>query len=692
MSTPAPRYVCPRCRASYTSPLRFCQQCGADMQRASALEMAARREGVSSDDLEAASTSAVRRAPSEGGEASGPSAAPWATAADRRVSASAQTWLGRVVDGRYRVIEVIGRGGMGVVYKVEHVRMGKMAAMKVLHKDLADDPEVVRRFEREAAAVSRLDHPNTVQVFDFGTAGGALYLIMEYVRGQDLAHILDRDGPLPFARAAPLLVQICGALGEAHELGIVHRDLKPENVLITRTTGGRDFAKVLDFGLAKLGAREQVPAETDRTEIVGTPYFMSPEQIRGDEVDARADVYSLGALMYMLLTGRPPFTAKSAVGVLTKHLTAELIAPSAAAPEQGLTPEIDEIVTRAMAKEPAARWATVAEMSAAIERVYGEQIGDASPIGLPRARGRMYTEEDEPLSDMRLRRADLDEFERSLRRRRVTSTVFVIVVCLAALAAAAWGIWLREPEPHRAEVEPNDEDARATTIAADREVTGFLGKRISRAQPDRDVFRVDWPSGSSRLVTVRVSGLPNLDLRLILRDGRGQQLATADEAAVGGGEVLHRWRVDGPLLVEVTETMRPGQVLPTENVSDPYTLVVMAEGEDAGWESEPNGNTPDATPLPPGSALRGWLDGRGDLDLLRWEGEPGPVTVEVDGDPALPLQWRDPAGTIHPPGTTTLTLDRGAVLRLERSDRDLAHEAPLPGADAPWTVVATPAR
>jgi serine/threonine protein kinase len=220
--------------------------------------------------------------------------------ADRRVSASNQTWLGTIVDGRYRVLEAIGRGGMGVVYKVEHVRMGKIAAMKVLHRDLADDPDVIQRFEREAAAVSRLQHPNAVQVFDFGAAQGALYLIMEYVRGQDLATIVERDGPLPFARAAPLLTQILGALGEAHELGIVHRDLKPDNVLVTRTTGGRDFAGVLDFGWQAGPRRAPTSAISRRSSARRT---MAPERIRGDEVDARTDVYAMGALMYRLSPG-----------------------------------------------------------------------------------------------------------------------------------------------------------------------------------------------------------------------------------------------------------------------------------------------------------------------------------------------------------------------------------------------------
>src|SRR5436190_5828460 len=162
-STPAQRFECPRCRTSYDQPGRFCRECGADMTKAS--------EPAAEDSVSAsASRSADDSAP----------------ITDRRLRDSNQAWLGKVVDGRYRVLEVIGRGGMGVVYRVEHVRMGKIAAMKVLHRDLAQDPEIIARFEREAAAVSRLHHPHTVQVFDFGTAQGALYLIMELVRGQDL--------------------------------------------------------------------------------------------------------------------------------------------------------------------------------------------------------------------------------------------------------------------------------------------------------------------------------------------------------------------------------------------------------------------------------------------------------------------------------------------------------------------------
>src|SRR5687767_8599434 len=311
-STPAQRFECPRCRTSYEQPSHFCRECGADMTGPS--------EPAGTEVPASASASASQSADDS------------APVTDRRLRDSNQAWLGKVVDGRYRVLEVIGRGGMGVVYRVEHLRMGKIAAMKVLHRDLAQDADVVGRFEREAAAISKLHHPHTVQVFDFGTAQGALYLIMEYVRGRDLARIIERDGPMPWARAAPLLAQICGALSEAHELGIVHRDLKPENVLITRSTAGRDYAKVLDFGLAKLDQRGAPPDTTDKSAIVGTPYFMAPEQIRGEEVDARTDIYSFGALMFEILTGEHVYQGTTAVGVLTKHLTGDADAPSMRAP------------------------------------------------------------------------------------------------------------------------------------------------------------------------------------------------------------------------------------------------------------------------------------------------------------------------------------------------------------------------
>jgi serine/threonine-protein kinase len=663
---------------------KFCGQCGADLRNVSPLAMAALKDGVDDAKLHDVEASWL------GGDRAdhGP------TATERRVTASNQTWMGRVVDGRFRVIDVIGRGGMGVVYKVEHLRMSKIAAMKVLHADLAGDPDVVRRFELEAAAVSRLDHPNTVQVFDFGTAQGALYLIMEYVRGQDLGAIVTRDGPLPWARAAPLFFQICGALGEAHDLGIVHRDLKPENVLVSRAAGGRDFAKVLDFGLAKLGARDQPPPTvTDKTEIVGTPYFMSPEQIRGDEVDERADLYSMGALMYTVLTGEHVFTAKNAVGVLTKHLTAEVVPPSARAPRLGLDPRIDALILRALDKDPAARWPTANALGAAIEALYTELVGDL-PIGTASRsfKQRAASVADEPVSDFRLKRADLDQFERGLRRRTWVLGVIGGVAAVALAGLAVWMLVLRSEGPATREREPNQDVATATPIGFATEVTGQLGKRLGPREPDRDLYRVLGTTDGERIVDVHVSAIPNIDLVLTLRDATGQPIAVVDEGGVGAPEAFHRRRLRGGIMIEVGEAMATDQAWPIENVSDDYTLRIDTD-DAVGWEIEPDGTAGDATPLGPGQSMRGWLDARADVDVLRWDGPAGAATVEVAADPSLPVTWRVGDGPRQiGAGKITVALAAGDRIWLERADRDRPRGQPLPGEEQAWTVTVTPAR
>jgi serine/threonine protein kinase len=601
---------------------------------------------------------------------------------DRRLNDSNQAWLGKVVDGRYKVMEVIGRGGMGVVYRVEHLRMGKVAAMKVLHRDLASDPDVVQRFEREAAAVSRLHHPHTVQVFDFGTAQGALYLIMEYVRGLDLGSIITRDGPLPWSRAAPLLAQICGALAEAHELGIVHRDLKPENVLITRTGNGRDYAKVLDFGLAKLEQQKAPTTATDRQQIVGTPYFMSPEQIRGDDVDTRSDIYSFGCLMFEVLTGQHLFTGSTAVGVLTKHLTAEPDAPSMRTPKLGIDPQVDALCRKALAKDPSMRFQTATALVEAIEEVYTDTVGNATGAG-SRSRNRAFAVPDQgEESDVRLRRSDIDAFERGMKRQRYVTLGLMITLVVGAAGGAAYV--LTRPQPVLDEErEPNDDIAHANKIALT--VTGHLGKRHSPEAGDRDTFIVPWPAATKRVVSVRVSGLPNLDINLALTDGDGLHGAVADEGQIGEGEMLHRRSIDGSLVISIDQTLQPNQHLPVENVSDLYTVTVVEEDPSAG-EVEPNGTDADANPLELTKELRGYLDTRNDVDVLRWMGETGTFNVVVRAD-GIPLAWHIGDGGPRTPGAASVQLQHGDLIRIERTDK--GQKGSLPGRDQPWSIAVT---
>jgi eukaryotic-like serine/threonine-protein kinase len=667
-STPDPRYVCPRCRSAFAEPARFCALCGADMMHASALDASSPAE-LLAEPPDEASAEALQ---------------------DRRLTESNRTWLGKVVDGRYRVLDVIGRGGMGVVYRVEHLRMGKIAAMKVLHRELANDREAVERFEREAAAVSRLHHPHTVQVFDFGRTQGALYLIMEYVRGQDLAHIINRDGAMPWSRAAPILAQICGALQEAHELGIVHRDLKPENVLIGRTTGGRDFAKVLDFGLAKLDSRQLPTTTSDRQEIIGTPYFMSPEQIRGDEVDARSDLYSFGALMFNVLTGQNLYTASNAVGVLTKHLTSEPDAPSQRAPTMGIDPKVDHLCRRALAKEPSQRWQSAGELAAEIEEAYRELVGDITNSGRGGSRrlggGHLVVESDHGSSDLRLRRSDLDAFERSLKRRRFLVGTIVAVMMTSAAAGLGWYV-IRDGQVATREREPNSEPATATLIAFERPVPAQLGKRRSKNEGDRDLFEVK-DSAGHQFISIEVSSIPNVDLALMIMGRDGHPWATIDEGGVGEGEHLFRRAVEGPVFVAIESLLSDGQAVPTENVSDDYTLTIRRVPINPAWEIEPNASQADATDLAPGVELRGHLESRGDVDVLRWTGADATVSVDVRSD-GIPLGWQTQDGQRWSSGVTRLHLKNGDLLRLFRLDQS-ARKGGLIGLTGTWSVTATP--
>jgi len=290
--------------------------------------------------------------------------------------------IGQTVDGRYRVMGRIGAGGMGVVYRVEHVRMGKTAAMKVLRRDLAHDGQAAKRFRREVEAVARLDHPNIVQTFDFGSWKGLLYLVMEYLNGEDMAAIIRRAGGLEPSRAVALFSDVCSALDEAHHQGIIHRDLKPDNIVCVNRRQGGEYVKVLDFGLAKL--RERTGADvTGAGSLIGTPYYMAPEQVRSESVDERTDVYALGASLYRALTGSPPFKAATPMAVLSKHLTDEVEPPSERVPEAGLPLSLNHLVLKAMAKSPANRFQSAAQMREALQAVQVELEGAASGPVVP---------------------------------------------------------------------------------------------------------------------------------------------------------------------------------------------------------------------------------------------------------------------------------------------------------------------
>jgi hypothetical protein len=278
---------------------------------------------------------------------------------------------GMRVGDRYELAELLGEGAMGWVYRGVHRGLDRSVAVKLLKTTGDAEPDQVSRFEREARAVSRLTHPHIVAVIDFGrTPGGLLYLITELVAGQTLAEITHEQGLLPVSRAVGIFHQILAAVEEAHSAHVIHRDLKPENILVTPLRSGDDFIKVLDFGIAVM-PDEPTPGLTAKGGLVGTPGFMAPEAIREGRADERSDIYALGAILYELLTGRPPFVHEWPMALLAMHLTDEPTPLREAIPGAGYTAGMERVVARALAKDPAARFATVADLRADLLEALG---------------------------------------------------------------------------------------------------------------------------------------------------------------------------------------------------------------------------------------------------------------------------------------------------------------------------------
>jgi tRNA A-37 threonylcarbamoyl transferase component Bud32 len=365
---------------------------------------------------------------------------------------------GTVLAERYRIRELIGEGGMGGVYLATHLTIGKAVAIKVLAPEQMRRPRTVGRFLQEAKAASKIRHENVVDINDYGESDGCAFFVMEYLEGEDLSCLVKREGRLPWSRIKPICTQLLAALAAAHAAGVVHRDIKPHNCFITPRVGNPDFVKVIDFGIAKLndGSEEQL---TRTGAILGTAEYMSPEQGMGAELDGRSDLYSVGIILYRMLTGAVPYKGSNPMSILYQHIHAPRVPPSEACPAAGIGPLVDDLVLKALSRSRDDRFASAEEFAAAIQAI--DTLGDGA--------------------------------QRKPTARRFGMGIAAAAVVLVGLGAASWALL---SEPPRAEPSLVAASASAEAVPEERAlepreagdgelaVTAGAGGADARATPD----------------------------------------------------------------------------------------------------------------------------------------------------------------------------------------------------------------
>ncbi|MGZ3405540.1 MAG: serine/threonine protein kinase [Polyangia bacterium] len=347
----------------------------------------------------------------------------------------AQLIEGEVIGGRYKLIQSLGNGGMGQVFVAENIAIGMRVAVKLLKPELLANPEFRARFQNEAQAVASIEHPNVARFFDL-VVGDPTFIVMEYVRGETLAALI-KHGPLPVGRALAIAQRLCWGLDAAHAAGVVHRDLKPANVLLAPDAEHGEAPKLIDFGLAKLAAAAGDSQLTRTGQIIGTPAYMSPEQIKGEKIDGRADVYALGCVLFEMLTGHTPFASGTDdVQILYRQM--HEAPPPLAKYLPDVSPALDALMDKALQKEPGRRFPSVQAMAAALAEIEAKEARRAGPSGSREHSGRVV------ITAQRL----LEE-QRRARARKVALGAVALALVVGVIGGVALVRWRHAPSVAR---------------------------------------------------------------------------------------------------------------------------------------------------------------------------------------------------------------------------------------------------
>lgn len=374
---------------------------------------------------------------------------------DQKGEAEKDPFVGKILADRYEILSIAGRGGMGVVYKAKQQLIDRIIAVKMLKSDLTGDDQSVRRFQLEAKAASRLQHPNVITVHDFGIAEtGQPFLVMDFIEGESLADIIKRHDRVDYRRAIPIFAQACSALEHAHRQHVIHRDVKPSNIVLIQTEETPDFVKVVDFGIAKLTALsgQESMHLTKTGEVFGSPIYMSPEQCQGIALDARSDIYSLGAAMYESLTGFPPLVGKTLVDTMSKHINEMPVSIREMCPELSVPHSIEAVILKALEKDKELRYESMLEMKEAMEFAFKRVLEGAEDE--PPVVARSQRESQSRVSAVKSKtgessrashapRSQIDQLRMATSKPRSSPTpkIVIAVAVVAVIAALAWFAW-----------------------------------------------------------------------------------------------------------------------------------------------------------------------------------------------------------------------------------------------------------